>query len=204
MKVYDEMGRPELNEVLDHGAKSKEFAERYNKEETENGDIQTFKGTNGDIHVVRHGQTQDNLENKFRSGNTNLTDEGIQQARQSGRQLKEMTGGNVPKIISSDLPRTIHSSNIIHEELSGEGKAPGVEKGAAPQVKPEHVTSFDELTDLKEKAATTKSEKVKTKTLEKLNDLKESVPKVVKAIFENFDEITKQLKDKKLLTIDCD
>lgn len=98
----------------------KEFSDNYNKESTENGDLETFKGTNGDIHVIRHGQTVDNEENKFRSGDTNLTDKGIKQAKVSGQELKEKTGGNVPKIITSDLPRAIHSSNLIHSELTGE------------------------------------------------------------------------------------
>ena len=95
----------------------KRFADEFNKERTENGDLETFKGDKGDIHVIRHGQTEDNKLNKFRSGNTNLTEEGIQQAHEVGKKLQEKTGGNVPKIITSDLPRAVHTSNIIHENL---------------------------------------------------------------------------------------
>jgi len=96
----------------------KEFSDNYNKEGTENGDLETFKGNNGDIHVIRHGQTEDNEQNKFRSGNTPLTEKGVNQAEEAGKQLKEKTNGEVPKIISSDLPRTIHSSNIINDQLA--------------------------------------------------------------------------------------
>src|SRR5690348_3866419 len=95
----------------------KEFSDNYNKESTENGDLETFKGTNGNIHVIRHGQTEDNENNKFRSGNTPLTEKGIKQAEQSGKELNNLTNGEVPKIISSDLPRAMHSSDIINSQL---------------------------------------------------------------------------------------
>lgn len=80
----------------------KAFAEHYNKESTDNGDLETFKGKNGDLHVIRHGQTEDNKEHNFRSAETQLTDKGREQAIEVGDKLKEKTGGNVPKIISSD------------------------------------------------------------------------------------------------------
>lgn len=117
MKVWDEMGRPEVSDLTPE--QKTEFATKYNKEETYNGDLETFKGDKGDIHVIRHGQTEDNAKNNFRSGNTNLTSEGEKQAAESGQQLGRQTGGEVPKIITSDLPRAIHTSNIIHGELTG-------------------------------------------------------------------------------------
>lgn len=104
----------------------KQFAEQFNKESTDNGDLETFKGKNGDIHVIRHGQTEDNKLNKFRSGNTNLTDEGIQQAHEVGQELKDKTNGEVPKIITSDLPRAVHTSNIIHENLKSNENASAI------------------------------------------------------------------------------
>lgn len=114
-KVWDEMGRPDVDKLTPE--QKTEFAKKYNQSETHNGDLETFKGDKGDIHVVRHGQTEDNAKNNFRSGNTNLTDKGIKQAHEVAEQLKEKTSGGVPKIISSDLPRAIHTSNIITEHL---------------------------------------------------------------------------------------
>jgi broad specificity phosphatase PhoE len=116
MRVWDEMGRPEVDKLTPE--QKKEFADKYNETETHNGDLETFKGANGDIRVVRHGQTEDNAKNNFRSGNTNLTEKGIQDAHAVGEELKAKTGGDVPKIISSDLPRAIHTSNIITDKLS--------------------------------------------------------------------------------------
>ena len=95
----------------------KKYANAYIKESTDNGDLETFKGKNGDVHVIRHGQTEDNKQSKFRSGNTPLTEKGIEQAKQSGDELQEKTDGDVPKIISSDLPRAIHTSNLITDQL---------------------------------------------------------------------------------------
>ena len=94
------------------------FAKEYNKESTDNGDIETFKGKNGDIHIVRHGQTEDNAEHNFRSAETNLTEKGIQQGREAANKLMEKTGGEIPKILSSSLPRAIHTSDIIRETLN--------------------------------------------------------------------------------------
>lgn len=115
----------------------KEFSDNYNKESTENGDLETFKGKNGNIHVIRHGQTEDNENNKFRSGNTPLTEKGIKQAEQSGKELNNLTNGEVPKIISSDLPRAIHSSDIINSQLKTKENA--IKEGQQPESnQPEH------------------------------------------------------------------
>lgn len=117
-KVWDEMGRPDVTKLSDE--QKKDFATAYNKEETHNGDMETFKGDQGDIHVIRHGQTEDNAKNNFRSGDTNLTDKGVNDAKEAGNELGRKTGGEVPKIITSDLPRAVHTSNIIHGELDGD------------------------------------------------------------------------------------
>lgn len=115
-KTWEGIEKP-TDPTLMNNEQWKRFADEFNKERTENGDLETFKGDKGDIHVIRHGQTEDNKLNKFRSGNTNLTEEGIQQAHDVGKRLQEKTGGNVPQIITSDLPRAVHTSNIIHENL---------------------------------------------------------------------------------------
>lgn len=119
MRVWDEMGRPDVERLT--AEQKKEFADKYNETETHNGDLETFKGDEGDIHVIRHGQTVDNEKNNFRSGDTPLTQKGIADAEAVGQELKAKTGGDVPQIISSDLPRTIHSSNIIHDALQEPG-----------------------------------------------------------------------------------
>lgn len=119
MRVWDEMGRPDVEHLTEE--QKKEFAEKYNATETHNGDLETFKGNNGDIHVIRHGQTVDNEKNNFRSGDTPLTHKGIGDAQAVGQELQAKTGGDVPQIITSDLPRTIHSSNIIHDALQERG-----------------------------------------------------------------------------------
>lgn len=115
MRVWDEMGRPDVDNLTPEEKKT--FADKYNQTETQNGDLETFKGDNGDIHVIRHGQTEDNAKNNFRSGDTPLTQKGIGDAQAVAQELKDKTGGDVPKIITSDLPRTIRTSNIISDAL---------------------------------------------------------------------------------------
>lgn len=123
IKAWDAMGRPDIDKLSDE--QKKELANRYNASETENGDLDTLKGDKGDIHFIRHGQTEDNAKNKFRSGNTNLTQKGIEQAKIAGRELAQKTGGDVPKVISSDLPRAVHTANLVMDEVN---KA-GIQKG---------------------------------------------------------------------------
>lgn len=111
-------------------AQYKEFAEKYIKQSTENGDIETFDSKNGKIHVVRHGQTEDNLTGKFRDDNTQLTDKGRKQAKEAGQQLSKDT----PKIISSDFDRAVETSNIISDEIGKE--KPKVEEKPIDKVEP--------------------------------------------------------------------
>lgn len=128
LDVWEDMGRPEnMND-----RQMKIFAEKYNAEDPKKeGNVTTFKGDNGnDYHVARHGETEDNQMSEFRDNNTQLTDKGEKQAVQAGQELKEKTGGEVPKIITSDLPRAIHTSNIIHGELNPEEEAPKEEPKA--------------------------------------------------------------------------
>ena len=102
----------------------KAFSDNYNKESTDNGDLETFPSANGNINVVRHGETQDNAEHNFRSANTNLTDKGKQQATDVGNQLKEITDGQIPEIISSNLPRAVDTSNRIMDAMKGNEAEP--------------------------------------------------------------------------------
>src|SRR6202453_4839639 len=117
LHVWEEMGRPDVSEIK--GDKLKEFAQRYvdMKPEAE-GKVHTFTGDNGnDIKVVRHGETKDNKMSEFREDDTQLTDKGQKQAGNAGDNLIKETGGNIPKLISSDMPRTLDTSEIIKQKL---------------------------------------------------------------------------------------
>ena len=117
LDVWEEMGRPDVSELK--GDKLKEFAQKYIdlKPEAE-GKVHTFKGEDGkEIKVIRHGETEDNVASEFREDNTKLTDKGEAQAARAGDNLIKETGGNIPKIISSNLPRTMHTSDIINSKL---------------------------------------------------------------------------------------
>lgn len=95
----------------------KAYAKKFNTESTENGDVEKFVSKNGHVFVIRHGETEDNKQNKFRSGDTNLTPKGEQDAKDAAIKLGKQTKGQVPKIITSDLPRAIHTSNIIEQTI---------------------------------------------------------------------------------------
>lgn len=117
LQVWEKMGRPDIAEIK--ADKLKEFAQKYVDLQPEaEGKVHTFKGDNGnDIKVIRHGETEDNVASEFREDNTQLTDKGKAQAERAGNNLIKETGGKVPKIISSDLDRTVHTSEIIHQKL---------------------------------------------------------------------------------------
>jgi broad specificity phosphatase PhoE len=159
------------------------FAKEYNKESTDNGDLETFKGKNGDIHVIRHGETEDNAEHNFRSAETNLTGKGVAQGKEVAQQLKEKTGGNVPQIISSELPRAIHTANIIHEILGG--------KEENKTEKPEQKTSYLETERNKEIDEAHKPELPEIKEISD-NDLVKSKDRAAKINLH--DEITDKIK----------
>ena len=133
MKVWDEMGRPDIKNLT--AEQKAEFSDKYNKESTDNGDIEQFKGKNGTIYVNRHGETEDNKKDNVRSGNTPLTELGVKQAKETGKKLNELTKGNIAQIISSDLPRAIHTSNLIAQAKTSTKEEIKVQKetGVKPQ-----------------------------------------------------------------------
>jgi len=117
LRVWEEMGRPDIDKLSTD--QIKEFAQKYVdlKPEAE-GKVNTFKGDNGnDIKVVRHGETEDNKLSEFRTDDTQLTDKGVEQAKKAADNLVNETGGNIPKVLSSDLPRTLHTSDIIQQKI---------------------------------------------------------------------------------------
>jgi broad specificity phosphatase PhoE len=110
IKLWDKMGRPE---TLD-----KEFREIYSKQDSEPSDSFTIKNEkDGKVYVVRHGETEDNKDGKFRTDEAKLTPKGEAQAERLGRKFKNI---RVPKIISSPLHRAVETANIIIKDQSRE------------------------------------------------------------------------------------
>jgi broad specificity phosphatase PhoE len=126
--AWDDMGRPDLDKMTpeDH----KKMADLFNEEKITNGDVFNFKKDNGNmLYISRHGQTEDNKKGFFRTNDDKLTDKGIDQAKEAGEYVKKEVGGEgVDKIMSSDLPRSIHSAELMksaiepNPNLSPEGK----------------------------------------------------------------------------------
>lgn len=118
-KVWDDMGRPDIHDLTPE--QTKDFAQRYNDETITPAEQVSFDKVQGDpasgqIHVFRHGETASNELGTFRTDEDNLTKEGIREASMAAVNLKDhLQGEPVPKIITSDLPRTIHTSNIVHD-----------------------------------------------------------------------------------------
>ena len=71
----------------------------------------------GTLILVRHGQSEWNLKNLFTGWkNPDLTEQGIEEARRAGRQLKD--AGYIPTVFyTSALRRAQHTLDLILEEL---------------------------------------------------------------------------------------
>jgi probable phosphoglycerate mutase len=71
------------------------------------------------IYLVRHGQTVSNSERRLQGqADSPLTEQGMEQARRVGLQLKTLV--QEPdrwQIIASPLGRTVHTANIIREAI---------------------------------------------------------------------------------------
>ena len=115
--TWDGMGRPDVDKMSKE--QKQKFADKYNEDEVPNGDVQEFKSDHGKLFVVRHGETEDNKKNVFRNPDTQLTDKGIKQAQQAGEEIKGKVGDEDPNIITSSMPRAVHTANIIHQVLQG-------------------------------------------------------------------------------------
>lgn len=122
LDVWEDMGRPDIEKMTNE--QKQDFAKKYVAESpAKEGDVTTFKADNGnEIHVVRHGETEDNKMSEFRDDTTQLTPKGEKQASQAGQQLKDITGGDVPKIVHSDLIRAQQTTDIINGELNKENE----------------------------------------------------------------------------------
>lgn len=123
LKVWDDMGRPDINNLTPE--QNKDFADRYNDETVDPGEMVSFDKAQGDpsqgqIHVIRHGETDANEMGIFRTDDSKLTQHGVNEAKFAGAKLKDiLDGAPVPKIISSDLPRTVHTSNEVYKVANG-------------------------------------------------------------------------------------
>ena len=103
--LWDKAGRPEN---FDEKELRKKYVDQDNKFNTgAHFEIKTDKGV---IHIVRHGETEDNWKNLFRTSFTQLTKKGIKQAEEVGEKLKDK---KIPLVISSSLDRAIHTSQLI-------------------------------------------------------------------------------------------
>ena len=92
----------------------KQLRDAYTKQDNSSptGDSYVIKGKNGDgdIVLMRHGETEDNAKKLFRRAEAKLTDKGKQQALDLSDEVKKF---NLAKIYSSDLPRAVQTSNIV-------------------------------------------------------------------------------------------
>ena len=105
--IWNEAGRPS-NFNID--------PKKYISASTTTGSTEAFKSENGTLYVSRHGETEDNLHDNLRSSNTQLTDKGVNQAKEIGEKLK---GVNIPIIYSSSLDRAVHTSNLLIDTIDG-------------------------------------------------------------------------------------
>lgn len=100
---------------------TKALREAYDKTaEPKIGEEHTYKTENGDIRVMRHGESEDGKANLDRTKETPLTDKGEKQAKEViAEKLKE----EIPsEIITDTQPRTSNTAEIVHEEVSGQKK----------------------------------------------------------------------------------
>lgn len=96
--------------------------EKVDKQSTEVGNLYEFKVKQPDgevkiIHVARHGETEANEQDLQRDDNDKLTQIGKDDALDVATKLKEK-GITPSEIISSDLPRTKETADIISKEFS--------------------------------------------------------------------------------------
>ena len=104
INLWNKNGRPKTFDKL--------LREKYVKQDNQfpTGSYFKIKTDNGDAYIVRHGETTDNAKKVFRTAKAELTDKGVGEAEAVGKKLADL---EIPKIISSSLPRAIHTSNII-------------------------------------------------------------------------------------------
>ena len=154
IRLWDEAGRPENLRLSN---------EDYVKEETQTGTVEPYKGANGTIWVVRHGETEDNKKENLRGPDTRLTDKGIKQAKEAGKELSDI---QISELYCSPLDRAIHTTDLIMSQQEQPKQKPvGIEsrlheftKGLGFETK--HIDELKELTGLDAVSATDLMNKV--------------------------------------------
>ena len=87
-------------------------------EEPEVGEKHTYKTDKGEIHVMRHGESEDLKAELARRPEDVLTPEGQRQAKEDiAGHLKE-EGITPPAIIADGMPRTAETAEIVRQELA--------------------------------------------------------------------------------------
>ena len=95
------------------------------------------------LYVIRHGEAEHLLENKFTGGWTNscLTDKGRFQAKKTGQCLDRFIRNHDYEFYCSDLARAVESANIIGEGIDKipipTGKLRELNNGDAANLTPE-------------------------------------------------------------------
>lgn len=107
INLWNKNGRPKTFDKI--------LREKYVKQDNQfpTGSYFKIKTDKGDAYIVRHGETTDNAKKVFRTAKAELTDKGVGEAEAVGKKLSDL---EIPKIISSSLPRAIHTSNLIMQE----------------------------------------------------------------------------------------
>ena len=138
------------------------------------------------IYVIRHGETDVNLENKINSLNEDdLNKTGIMQAKQVGRLLAEI---DYDFIISSPLIRTKHTAellNVKNKKISFDNRLIERDAGVFTKQSLDNIDS-DDWWNLNPK--------------EDYKDA-ETVKNVLDRIYEFLDELKKQYKDETILLV---
>jgi broad specificity phosphatase PhoE len=113
INLWNKNGRPKTFDKL--------LREKYVKQDNQfpTGSHFSIDTDKGKAFIVRHGETEDNVKKVFRTSQTKLTDKGIKEAKEVGKKLSHVS---IPKVISSSLPRAIHTSNIILDEHKDDHK----------------------------------------------------------------------------------
>jgi len=128
IQTWDAMGRPNIEDIQSGGKLHDEFVDKYLKAETKEGNVYKLDTEGKTILLSRHGETEDNVKQEngtsnFRRPDAQLTDSGIKEAEKAGQKIKEITGGEVPKIYRSPLDRSGETTNIINNVLNNKENA---------------------------------------------------------------------------------
>ena len=138
------------------------------------------------IYVIRHGETDVNLENRINSLNEDdLNETGIKQARDVGKKIENI---DYDFIISSPLIRTRHTAellNVKNKKISFDNRLIERDAGVFTKQSLENIDS-DDWWNLNPK--------------EDYKDA-ETVKNVLNRIYEFLDELKKQYKEEKILIV---